>query len=179
MEDKEAFLKRWSRLKQDAAKEQITKANAKSEPKAQDVAKSKLPPIEKLDFNSDFSGYMDSKIEESLRRTALKKLFDDPHFHFENMDKLDIYIDDYSIADPIPPDMLARLMESSPQLFPPKKEAPSRAARDQQHRPEIGSETGAEKLEHKVENSNKQPMQEQSTLVEQTGTLKKDNTDSN
>ena len=167
MDDKEAFLKRWSRLKQDAAKQQIAKTEAKPDTKAQNLPKPELPPIEKLNLNSDFSGYMHSKVEESLRRTALKKLFNDPHFHFENMDKLDVYLDDYSIADPIPPDMLARLIESSPQLFPPKENAP-RPAEEGQKDPKILSMTeGEQNLEQKLDNAT-----EASALEQQDGTRK-------
>ena len=40
----------------------------------------------------------------------MKKLFSDPHFNI--MDRLDIYIDDYSIPDPIPMEMLKRMVQS-------------------------------------------------------------------
>ena len=42
--------------------------------------------------------------------SALKKLFADPHFN--RMDGLDIYIDDYTKPDPMPRAMLARLNQS-------------------------------------------------------------------
>jgi hypothetical protein len=45
-----------------------------------------------------------------LRRSALKKLFSDPHFNV--MDGLDVYIDDYSVSEPIPPEMLAGLKQA-------------------------------------------------------------------
>ena len=41
---------------------------------------------------------------EDVRRAALKKLFSDPRFNV--MDGLDVYIDDYSKTEPIPPEML-------------------------------------------------------------------------
>jgi hypothetical protein len=41
----------------------------------------------------------------------MKKLFSDPHFNV--MDGLDIYIDDYSIAEPIPPSMLEKMYQST------------------------------------------------------------------
>jgi hypothetical protein len=126
MEDKEAFLTRWSRLKEQGAKQEIAKAEeVKASAKPQDLPPPELPPVEKLDINANFSGFLRPEVKEELRRAALKKLFDDPHFHFENMDKLDVYIDDYSKLDLIPPDMLAQLMESNPLLFPPKDDASS------------------------------------------------------
>jgi hypothetical protein len=42
-----------------------------------------------------------------VRNAAMKKLFTDPHFNV--MDGLDIYIDDYSKADPIPESMLRQM----------------------------------------------------------------------
>ena len=41
----------------------------------------------------------------------MKKLFSDPHFNV--MDGLDTYIDDYGKPDPIPPEMLRRMTQSA------------------------------------------------------------------
>jgi hypothetical protein len=41
----------------------------------------------------------------------MKTLFSDPHFNV--MDGLDIYIDDYSKPDPLPPGMLEKMVQSS------------------------------------------------------------------
>jgi hypothetical protein len=51
-----------------------------------------------------------------LRNQAMKKLFSNPHYQFAQMDKLDIYIDDYSQPDPIPMEML-RQMNQAKALF--------------------------------------------------------------
>ena len=55
-------------------------------------------------------------IDPALRNQAMKKLFADPHYGFDKMDKLDIYIDDYSKPDPIPLEML-KMMYQSKSLF--------------------------------------------------------------
>jgi hypothetical protein len=49
-------------------------------------------------------------VNEDVRRAALKKLFSDPHFNV--MDGLDTYIDDYSKTEPIPAAMLASLRQA-------------------------------------------------------------------
>lgn len=49
-------------------------------------------------------------VDEGVKRAALKTLFADPHFNV--MDGLDTYIDDYGKPDPIPPDVLRRLRQS-------------------------------------------------------------------
>ena len=66
-----------------------------------------LAPVESLSLSSDFTAFLKEEVSEALRRKALQKLFSDPHFN--QMDGLDIYIDDYSQPDPIPPEILAKL----------------------------------------------------------------------
>jgi hypothetical protein len=65
------------------------------------------PALEDLSLASDFSAFLKAEVGEALRRQALKKLFADPHFN--RMDGLDIYIDDYSVPDPIPPELMDKL----------------------------------------------------------------------
>ena len=66
-----------------------------------------LPPVESLSLESDFSVFMQPKVDEDVKRAALKKLFNDPRFNV--MDGLDIYTGDYTQADPMPAGMLAKL----------------------------------------------------------------------
>ena len=66
-----------------------------------------LPPIESLSIDSDFGPFMQPKVAEDVKRAALKKLFSDPHFNV--MDGLDTYIDDYTKADPMPAGMLDKV----------------------------------------------------------------------
>lgn len=107
--DREDFLRRWSRRKQTAAAQ-----DAAPKPAAEAPAP-KLPSIDSLTFESDFKDFMHAKVEESVKRAALKKLFSDPRFNV--MDGLDIYIDDYSKDDPIPQAMLAKLEHAKATLF--------------------------------------------------------------
>ena len=104
----ETFLGRWSRVKTEAREQPVAAppapAPASTEPPPE------LPPVEKLTIDSDFSGFFHPKVDEDLRRSALRKLFSDPHFNV--MDGLDVYIDDYSKSEPIPPAMLASLKQA-------------------------------------------------------------------
>ncbi|MGH8599652.1 MAG: DUF3306 domain-containing protein [Burkholderiales bacterium] len=110
--DDEKFVSRWSRLKQEARTQPPAAPQAKpTEP----GPAPELPPLESLTFDSDFKSFMHPKVDENLRRVALKKLFSDPHFN--RIDGLDVYIDDYTTADPIPPDLLKSLMEDRRSLF--------------------------------------------------------------
>ena len=60
-----------------------------------------LPPIESLDgLRSDYEAFFQQPVAEELRRAALKKLFADPHFN--QMDMMDVYVDDYTQFEPLP-----------------------------------------------------------------------------
>lgn len=104
-ETAEEFLSRWSKRKQELRAE--AQAPRPAQPVAPTTPAPELPPVEKLNMDSDYSGFFHPKVDEALRRTALKKLFNDPHFNI--MDGLDTYIDDYSITEPIPAAMMAEM----------------------------------------------------------------------
>ena len=108
-----SFLYRWARRKRESANAaRIAPAAAQPLPD--------LPPIDGLTFESDFKAFMHARVDERLRRMALKKLFSDPCFNV--MDGLDVYIDDYTKEEPIPPAMLARLQHARTTLLGPQPE---------------------------------------------------------
>jgi hypothetical protein len=102
----EPLLSRWSRLKKEAAAAPAPPAEI--DPKAE-AAPVELPPVESLTPESDFSLFMRPQVQPALRQAALKKLFTDPHFNL--MDGLDIYIDDYTRPDPIAASIVAELTQ--------------------------------------------------------------------
>lgn len=69
-----------------------------------------LEDVKMLTKESDFSPFMASNVGPEIRNAAMKKLFEDPHFNI--MDGLDIYIDDYSISEPIPESMLRQMVSA-------------------------------------------------------------------
>ncbi len=73
-----------------------------------------LPPtladVARLGPDSDFSRFVTPGVDEGVKHAAMKKLFADPHFNV--MDGLDTYIDDYGKPDPIPEAMLRRMTQS-------------------------------------------------------------------
>jgi hypothetical protein len=119
----ENFLSRWSRRKRSeperreaedrrvdeelAAERGIAEAPAEAAPAK---VPADLPAIETLTTESDFSRFMRPDVPLATRTAAVKKLFTDPHFNL--MDGLDIYIDDYTKPDPIPAAMLRDLAQS-------------------------------------------------------------------
>lgn len=76
--------------------------------RASDGAETPLPAVESLRPDSDFRPFMRAGIEASTRNAALKRLFADPQFNV--MDGLDVYIDDYGKTEPIPEQLLRRLV---------------------------------------------------------------------
>jgi len=107
------FLERWSRLKKAADKV--------STAEIQDAE----TLLAQLGPDSDFGQFLRQEISEEVRRKAMKTLFADPHFNV--MDGLDIYIDDYTISDPIPEAMLATLTQARGLLFDVPEEVPGAA----------------------------------------------------
>jgi hypothetical protein len=117
----DGFLGRWSKRKAGIAPDSVEKkveepkdlSPAPAVEKIEDEA-SPLPTLDdvaKIDrFDPDFSAFMKPDVDPTVQQAALKKMFTDPHFNI--MDGLDIYIDDYSKPDPLPPGMLERMVQS-------------------------------------------------------------------
>ena len=137
-EDKEAFLARWSRLK----REQPAEPAARESTPAKAESAKPLPPVESLTPESDFSAFMQPKVSEALRRRALKQLFRDPQFNVPDL--FEPYSRDWTVGDPIPPDLLARLNQARTVLLTPEErkalEAQEQAAADEA-KPEPAGET--------------------------------------
>jgi hypothetical protein len=115
--DNETFLKRWSRLKREEEKnlpEKTGGATEKPQPKEEAEAPP-LPPMESLTPQSDFSAFMHPKVQDALRRVALKKLFSDPHFNVEDLNEA--YSGDWTGGEPITEAMLKRLNQARTHLF--------------------------------------------------------------
>lgn len=124
----EPFVRRWSRRKQaaregeDQAREEGTDT-AGAEPPAGEGATpaaetpdggstaaaghdeehlptdADMPPLESLDADSDYSGFLSPRVSETLRRMALRKLFGLSAFNVR--DGLDDYDFDYTHFDPL------------------------------------------------------------------------------
>lgn len=124
----EAFLARWSRLKQ----EQDQLPESKPEQKADASA---LPPADEWTPQSDFTGFMHPKVEDALRRAALKKLFSDPHFNLPDL--FEPYSGDWTADEPIPQAMLDSLEQVKTMLRkPPEPAAPAQEAEEKKAQPD-------------------------------------------
>lgn len=104
-----------------------------AQPAAAPIVLPTMDDVARLTSESDFSAFVARGVDQAVRRSALKKLFADPHFNVP--DKLDMYMDDYNVASPMPADMLASLKHSK-SLF-------DQAAEDARKRAEAEANAGA------------------------------------
>ncbi|MBA4059465.1 MAG: DUF3306 domain-containing protein [Verminephrobacter sp.] len=153
----DGFLGRWSRRKQDVREGKHVQDPAPPAPQAPALAavtvpaptvaqpaQAPTPPVapapaapplptlqdaQSLSIDSDFKPFVSRAVAPGVRNAAMKKLFTDPHFNV--MDGLDIYIDDYTQPDPLPAAMLKEM--ASAQFMglveeEPEKSKPTEAA---------------------------------------------------
>jgi hypothetical protein len=69
-----------------------------------------LDDVQALTAESDFKPFMAREVDPEVKNAAMKKLFADPHYNV--MDGLDTYIDDYSKPDPLPESMLRKMVSA-------------------------------------------------------------------
>jgi hypothetical protein len=69
-----------------------------------------LDDVQALTQESDFSRFVARDVDPEVKNLAMKKLFADPHYNV--MDGLDTYIDDYNTPDPIPAAMFKQLVQA-------------------------------------------------------------------
>jgi len=143
--DDENFVSRWSRRKIEARKAEEKPAEAAPSPELvppavpagsnadaaaaaapsgagvqSAVAAPQLPPIESLKgLASDYRDFMQPGVDDNVKRSALKKLFSDPHF--ENFERFEAYCEDYTQGEPIPLAMLKTLEHAKGLLFDEEK----------------------------------------------------------
>ena len=114
-------LSRWSRRKLEQKKLEQEKAQAELQAKQSVAARqpeqepAPLPPVESLTPQSDFTGFMQPKVQDSVRRIALKKLFADPHFNIP--DAFEPFSGDWTVGEAISPAMLKELNQAYTLLF--------------------------------------------------------------
>jgi hypothetical protein len=142
----EDFLRRWSRRKHEHAAdlEQPKPVEEKGD-EAEAKPAAPLPPVEKLTPESDFTGFMQPKVEDSLRRAALKKLFRDPHFNIP--DPFEAYSGDWTVGEPIPPEMLATLNQAKTLLFDKQYEEKPEQVTEEKTEAKIEEKTAEKKAD--------------------------------
>lgn len=116
-DDREPFLSRWLRLKQEVREKPAQNVPAKAD---ETQPAPELPPVDQLNFGSDFKPFMDKRVDAGLRRIALKKLFSDPSFNVT--DGLDEYAEDFSALEDLSAAMVDKLQHARRTLHGPEPE---------------------------------------------------------
>lgn len=145
----EPFVARWSRRKVEArepgieAAETAPVANHESAISADGATlqdrSAELPPLEALDAESDFSGFLSPEVDEALRRAALRKLFHLAEFNV--LDGLNDYDEDYTVFAPLG-DMVPHTLARQRQME--EAEQAARAVENDASRPEAESQRAEE-----------------------------------
>jgi hypothetical protein len=148
-QDKENRLARWSRLKRESAR---AAEAPKPAPRAPEAPLPELPPLDKLSPDSDFSAFMDRRVDDGLRRLALKKLFGDPRLNAA--DGLDVFSEDYSKLEDLPQEMVAKLEHMRRTLRRPEPEHEKEKEKETEPERQLAQEIEAEEEVRKQENEN-------------------------
>jgi hypothetical protein len=145
----EGFMGRWSRRKQELRAAKATTeekpvpalapapvpALASTEPaptpeaeeeQGKEAAALTLADVEGLGVESDYKPFLAREVAPEVKNAAFRKLFSDPHFNV--MDGLDTYVDDYSKPTPLPDSVLRqmasakflKLFDEEPEDTPPE-----------------------------------------------------------
>lgn len=148
-DERSGFLQRWSRRKAEAreagvrddelpdqplpeAADAAVPAPAGETPEPAEPPPPTLDDVRALTPESDFAPFVARRVAPEVKNAALKKLFSDPHYNV--MDGLDTYIDDYSKLEPLPAPLLRRLVSArtlalfDDEVDPPAAAGPSAAA---------------------------------------------------
>lgn len=127
----EQFITRWSRLKRaaheslpepenvaDAVDASALATSADPQIDIQTLTDADMPPLESLDKDSDYRGFLSEKVSETLRKQALRKLFHSPEFNVR--DGLDDYDEEYThfakLGDIVTADMRHQLETEAKRL---------------------------------------------------------------
>lgn len=157
----DGFLGRWSQRKQALREGKVVDDPAAPKPAALDeslapcvpasdqsapenkaleaAAKAPAPTladVQALQADSSYAPFVARDVAPEVRNAAMKKLFADPHYNV--MDGLDIYIDDYSVPSPLPAATLRQMVSAKfLKLFDEEAQAPA----DQAATPAISEPT--------------------------------------
>lgn len=161
----EGFLRRWSSRKTDVrqgktpppepvrdvpAAEQSAATAHRAEgnrPAQSEVPVPTLDDVGPLTSSSDFSAFVRHEVPTDVKNAAMKKLFANPHFNV--MDGLDVYIDDYSQPDPLPLSTLRQMASAKFMNLVDDTQDPPQDETSQQAAPEGSPESVAQYDSHR------------------------------
>lgn len=121
-----------------------------------------LDDAQALTLESDFKPFMASNVSPEVKNAAMKKLFTDPHYNV--MDMMDTYVDDYSKSDPIPESMLKEMVSVKfLKLFERDEEEPEKVKTQVQSLSAMPPTDGAELTDAPATETSGQPRDDADT----------------
>ena len=191
----DGFLSRWSRRKAHSQQGVVREAASARAPEVQvgqglpskelpvqelplntpspDIAKPESEPeplgptlgdVEQLDASSDYRAFVGRDVDPQVRNAAFKKMFhSDPHFNV--MDGLDVYIDDYNTPQPLPVAVMKTLLQARAlgliddelkEQELPAAASPVSQTLHQQEGQRVGEQTSEQAIEQACEHASKQ-----------------------
>jgi len=160
--DKEPFLSRWSRRKLEPSRDTPAAPTAKPE-----APLPELPPVDQLGFDSDYRGFLHPKVDEALRRQALKKLFGSAHF--QTPDMMDDFNEDYTtLLEPLAPGAADKLAHAKRTLLGSEQEPPAEGPGD------AAAETAPAALARAEDAASPAPQEQARAPEEEAGAPEKD-----
>jgi Protein of unknown function (DUF3306) len=125
-----------------------------------------LDDVARLTPESDYSAFVARSVSPDVRNAAVKKLFTDPHYNI--MDGLDIYIDDYSKPSPLSAADMAKmvgaqflkLVDDPDEVKPATTATPQPISEPQTEPPEEVAQAAPEAEEAQPDDNNDTPVPE-------------------
>ncbi len=122
-----------------------------------------LDDVAQLTPESDYSAFVGKGVSSDVRNAAVKKLFTDPHYNI--MDGLDIYIDDYSKPSPLSAADMAKmvgaqflkLVDDPNEVKPAAAATPQTITEPQTEPPEEVAQAGPQATEASPDDNNDSP----------------------
>ena len=163
------FLRRWSERKRgarggqedeplDAATPSVPQGEAVeavNEQANRVLTDEDMPPLESLDEDSDYSGFLSPGVSERLRRAALRKLFSSPKLNV--VDGLDDYAEDYRSFEALGDIVTADMRFDQEREAERAKQALEEQTREAVEDTEVAAAQAEEKAEEEAAASSDEP----------------------
>ncbi|MES9942518.1 MAG: DUF3306 domain-containing protein [Candidatus Thiodiazotropha sp. 6PLUC2] len=137
----DGFYSRWSERKLASQQPLVAEAPTVEEPQPSDED---MPPLESLNEESDYSGFLSPKVSEQLRQLALRKLFHGAAFNV--CDGLDDYAEDFTQFEALG-DVITADLRHQMELEAERKREEEVAESEDQPQPKQTQSTGATESE--------------------------------
>ncbi|NJS35497.1 MAG: DUF3306 domain-containing protein [Brachymonas sp.] len=126
-----------------------------------------MQDVHSLTPASDFKPFMRTDVAPEVKNAAMKQLFKDPHFNV--MDMMDVYVDDYYKPDPLPPEMLRKMAVTQFLGFWKEEEEAAEKLAEEKAREDAGKQVDENVAQSEPENTT--PSESETTEESQASSI--------